>query len=119
MRRAAKIDQNHREIVDALRRAGVSILDLSAVGRGCPDLLCCRGELTRLMEVKRPKAKGQRAGTLAPAQIAFRAAWPAEIAVVDSVESAIAAMGLKASKVDVGPHYQAGTHALLPRNQDQ
>jgi hypothetical protein len=39
VRRAAKVDANHGEIVKALRSAGCGVLDLSAVGNGCPDLL--------------------------------------------------------------------------------
>ena len=39
MRRAAKIDENQPEIVDALRAMGCSVTILSAVGNGCPDIL--------------------------------------------------------------------------------
>lgn len=59
MRRAARVDGNHAEIVDALRRVGCAVLDLSRVGDGCPDLLVRapgRGDLL-LMEVKAAKGK--------------------------------------------------------------
>ena len=54
MRRAAKVDANHREIVATLRAAGCEVLDLSRVGGGCPDLLVYRTArgLLRLIEVK-------------------------------------------------------------------
>ena len=94
-RRAARVDANHAEIVDALRRAGCAVLDLSAVGKGCPDLLVAVGGKQQLIEIKRPKAKGQRAGELTPDQREFIAQWPASIAVVDSAERALQAMGLQ------------------------
>ena len=56
MRRAAKVDTNHREIVAALERCGCSVQSLAAVGAGVPDLLvgvaARAGRLTLLMEVK-------------------------------------------------------------------
>lgn len=39
MRRAAKIDANQTEIVDALRSVGAKVQSLAAVGDGVPDLL--------------------------------------------------------------------------------
>ena len=52
MRRAAKVDANHAEVVAALRQIGCRVQDLSGVGGGCPDLLVgWRGRLV-LIEVK-------------------------------------------------------------------
>jgi len=71
MRRAARVDRNHAEIVDALRKCGARVLDLSRVGRGCPDLLVHVGRLLVLVEVKTPQ------GTWTEAQERFReAGWP-------------------------------------------
>jgi hypothetical protein len=39
MRRAARVDANHLDIAHALRRAGVHVTSLAAVGKGVPDLL--------------------------------------------------------------------------------
>ena len=39
MRRAARTDENHTAIVQALLDAGCSVQSLAAVGCGCPDLL--------------------------------------------------------------------------------
>jgi hypothetical protein len=39
MRRAAKVDANQTEIVQALRQIGAVVQSLAAVGNGCPDLL--------------------------------------------------------------------------------
>ena len=39
MRRAARVDRNHSEIVEALRRVGASVQPLHGVHDGVPDLL--------------------------------------------------------------------------------
>lgn len=57
MRRAAKVDANQREIVDALERLGWVWLDLTRVGGGCPDGVVERAGVVRLVEFKAPKGK--------------------------------------------------------------
>lgn len=52
MRKRARIDQNHAEIVDALRKVGCSVLSLAPMGDGCPDLLVGRRGVNYLLEVK-------------------------------------------------------------------
>lgn len=52
LRRAAKIDSNHSEIVDALRQCGAFVTSLAAVGKGCPDLLVGFRGRWMLIEVK-------------------------------------------------------------------
>ena len=86
VRRAARVDQNHAEVVDALRKAGCSVVSLAAIGKGCPDLLAARSGRTVLLEVKLPKGK------LNDEQSDFHAAWLGEIATVRSAEEAIAVM---------------------------
>ena len=39
MRRAARVDSNHIEIVKAFRKLGCSVLSLASLGKGVPDLL--------------------------------------------------------------------------------
>lgn len=83
MRRAAKVDANQRVIVDALRRVGASVIDLSAVGDGCPDLLIGYRGQTWLVEVKSTRGK------LTPAQKVVHAEWHGfPIAVIKTVEEA-------------------------------
>lgn len=70
VRRAAKKDDNHKIIVEALRKVGAYVQDLGSVGSGCPDLLCdYRGAWT-LIEVKDGE-KVQSARKLTPDQINF------------------------------------------------
>lgn len=94
VRRAAKVDVNHAEIVHALREAGCFVQDLSAVGKGCPDLLVSRAGVWYLIEVKRPKARGQAAGTLTDDQIVWIDRACADVHVVKSIDDALRAVGL-------------------------
>jgi hypothetical protein len=99
MRRAAKVDANHAEIAKALRSAGCGVLDLSAVGNGCPDLLVhapTHPHAVALIEVKDGK-KSPSKRKLTPAQQEFHATWRGPIAVVTNVAEALAAVGIKAA----------------------
>ena len=57
MRRNARIDKNHPEIVEAFRKLGASVLSLAPLGRGIPDLLVAIGGVTWLIEIKSKKGK--------------------------------------------------------------
>lgn len=57
MRRNARIDKNHPEIVAAFRKLGASVLSLAPLGRGIPDLLVAIGGVTWLIEIKSKKGK--------------------------------------------------------------
>ena len=100
MRRAAKKDRNHGEIVEALRKVGATVVDLGAVGHGVPDLLVGLGGKTMLMEVKDGQ-KCPSARHLTPDQERFFAGWHGgPLAVVDSVDSALRMAGLLQPKAD-------------------
>ena len=77
MRRAARIDGNHIEIVKEFRGyPGVSVLSLAAIGKGVPDLLVAFRGVTWLVEIKMGKGK-QNAK-----QIKFANEWAGCCAVV-------------------------------------
>jgi len=57
MRRNARIDKNHPEIVEAFRKLGASVLSLAPLGRGVPDLLVAINGVTWLIEIKSKKGK--------------------------------------------------------------
>jgi hypothetical protein len=86
----ARIDTNHRVIVDALRDAGATVVSLAAMKHGCPDLLVGFNGETMLMEIKKDaKAK------FTPDQLKFMANWKGgPISRVDSVDAAIRALGV-------------------------
>lgn len=78
MKRAARVDANHGEIVEAFRQCGAEVLSLASLGKGCPDaLVAFRGALA-LIEIKTPTAK------LRPLQERFCARWP--VSIVRSVD---------------------------------
>lgn len=82
VRRAARVDTNHAEVVEAFRRQGYLVLSLASHGRGVPDLLIFRPDTgLRLVEVKRDNK-----ATLTKDQLAFiRQGWPVEV-VTDASE---------------------------------
>lgn len=80
-----KPDANQAAIVAALRKAGVSVQSLSAVGSGCPDLLCSYHGYVTLLEVKQPGKN------VTPAQRRWHAAWDAycPLFVVETPDDAV------------------------------
>lgn len=94
MRRAARVDGNQAEIVDALRRVGATVQSLAAIGKGCPDLLVGYNGTTYLMEVKDP-TKPKSDIQLTPDQREWHSKWcGSSIAVVYGVEGAFKILGL-------------------------
>ena len=86
MRRKSRTDATQAAIVRALKAAGCTVLDLSGVAGGVPDLLVARAGQMFLIECKSPpgprggtSAKGQRLNGL---QEMWRAGWRAPVGVV-------------------------------------
>lgn len=96
MRRAAKRDANHPEIVAALRDAGCGVVDLAAIGCGVPDLLVCEAthpHASLLMEVK-DGTKPPSERKLTKDQTRFHAEWKGRKCVVTSITEALQAVGI-------------------------
>lgn len=92
MRRAAKVDRNHGEVVNALRKVGCSVQDLSAIGKGCPDLLIGIPAVRELafMEIK-DGSKPPCERRLTDAQVKWHARWEGyPVHIVESVSDALA-----------------------------
>jgi len=89
MRRKARVDANQKEIVEALRSQGATVLHLHTVGGGCPDILVGYYGENYLIELK-DGSKSLSRQKLTPDEKQFFANWQGQVAVVDSVESAIA-----------------------------
>lgn len=49
---ARRTDANHKDITKFFRDCGAYVIDLSRVGKGCPDLCIGYGGLTVLVEIK-------------------------------------------------------------------
>ena len=94
MRRAAKIDRNQPEIVNALRLAGASVQLLHSVGEGCPDILIGYRGVNILAEIKDHEASNTDR-KLRPRQVEWHAAWRGQAAVIETVGQALALIGLK------------------------
>lgn len=94
MRRAARTDRNHLEIVAALRKVGCTVRSLAAVGQGCPDLLVGYQGRTLALEIKDgEKPPSER--KLTDDEARFFATWAGEAYVVTSVEEALAVVTRK------------------------
>mgnify|MGYP001167477209 CR=1 FL=1 len=99
MRKHGKVDVSHAAIRDALRQLGVTVIDLSSVGEGCPDLAAHWPRVPGwiLLEVKTAssrsaKMRARQQHDLTPAQVALHARAP--VAIVYSLEDALEAVGL-------------------------
>ena len=87
MRRRARTDGNHGQIVEALRAAGCTVQSLAAIGDGTPDLLVGVGGRNLLVEVK-DGSKSPSRRRLTDDERTWHAAWAGQVAVV-ATESVI------------------------------
>lgn len=87
MRRAAKVDANHGEVVEALRAAGAVVASTASIGNGFPDLIAAKGKRVWMIEVKGPKGK------LTPDQVKFIGEWPGVVHIIRSKDEALTLVG--------------------------
>lgn len=92
MRRAARVDANQPEIVEALRRVGATVQPLHQVGGGCPDLLIGFRNQNFLMEVKdgNKRPSEQR---MSEAQHEWHRVWMGQKTIVRNVREALTVIG--------------------------
>ena len=87
-----RTDKNQAEIVRALRSVGATVLDLSMVGGGCPDLVVGIFGKDHKMEIKNPDARGK----LRTSQIIFQEYWKGSpVHVVETPDDALRVIGVK------------------------
>ena len=89
--RARKVDDNQGKIVEALRRCGATVQILSGVGAGCPDILAGIFKRNFLLEIKNPD-QPKSAQVLTADEAIWHNEWKGQVAVVRSVEEAVAAI---------------------------
>lgn len=99
MRRAAKVDANQHEIVDALRGVGASVSITSAVGEGFPDIAVGYKGQNLLLEIK-DGSKPPSDRKLTPAQQKWHREWCGTVLVVETVKDAFRAIGLSVTDGD-------------------
>jgi Holliday junction resolvase len=83
MKLRARIDKNHKSIVECFRKLGCSVLSLSSQGKGCPDLLISYQKQCYLVEVK------DTGGKLRESQKAFMRNWGSPVYVVHSTNEVV------------------------------
>jgi hypothetical protein len=91
VRRAAKVDANHSEIVAALRKIGATVTSTAAIGKGFPDLAVGWRGMTLLLEIK-DGAKPPSARQLTDDERKWHGEWRGHADVVESVEQALRAV---------------------------
>lgn len=97
MRRRAAIDRNQPDIVKRLRAVGCTVQPLHSVGGGCPDLLVGFQGRNVLLELK-DGDKPPSAQRLTDDQAEWHAVWRGQVAVVNSIEGALAALGIEVTR---------------------
>ena len=88
-RRASKVDDNQKVIVETLRRVGFSVQSLAATGKGCPDILVGSNGKNFLFEIK-DGAKPECKRKLTPDEEAWHKAWKGQIHIALCAEEIIA-----------------------------
>lgn len=92
VRRAAKVDGNQAEIVECLRAIpDCSVLVLSAVGEGCPDVMVGYRGFNFLFEIKDPKQPKHR-HELTEDQRKFHGSWNGQVTKVFGLKEIIDCM---------------------------
>lgn len=79
-RRAAKVDDNQKEIVALFRKLGWTVLIISQL-KNCCDIIVSKNGRTVAIEIK-DGAKPASARKLSDGEIKFRDAWQGEYALV-------------------------------------
>jgi hypothetical protein len=78
-----RTDSNQKVITDCFRRLGYSIIDLSGIGGGCPDIEIGKHGINDLVEIKTENGK------LNELQLAFAAKWNAPVYLIRSVDDIV------------------------------
>lgn len=88
MRLRARVDDNQKQIVTALRKLGYSVLHLHALGKGAPDILVGARRKNFLFEIKDGDKSPSRQ-KLTPDEKEFHDSWSGQVMIVKSAEEII------------------------------
>lgn len=88
MRRRAKVDANHKQIVEGLRAAGFTVASTAEIGGGFPDICVAAQGFNILFEIKADEDE-----PLTKQQQKFHQEWPGQVAVIWSLEHALELLG--------------------------
>lgn len=81
-----KVDANQPAIVEAIRRAGATVMDMHILGEGKPDIAIGHGGLTIIAEIKDGDKK------LTPDEQEFHNTWTGGVYLIRNVEDALNAV---------------------------
>ena len=88
MRRAARVDSNHGEVMRAFRKMGLSVADTSRLGGGFPDIAIGWAGVTALVEIKDGlKVPSKR--KLTPDEQDFASTWKGGVHLVESLDDVL------------------------------
>lgn len=87
-RTQSKRDANHGEISEVFRSLGFTVLDISAVGGGCPDIVVGRRGYNWLIEIK-DGSKPPSARKRTVDELTFAVHWNGQVKVISSRDEAI------------------------------
>lgn len=82
---ARRVDVNQREIVKTLRKMGFTVLILSMVGKGCPDILVGAFGKNILIEIKDGN-KPPSGRKLTEHEQIFHDAWKGQVCVIKNID---------------------------------
>jgi len=83
-----RVDGNQKQVVQNLRKCGYSVLILSNVGKGCPDLLVGHNGLNLLVELKDPDQPPSKR-VLTTDEVKFFETWRGKAIVAENLEDII------------------------------
>jgi len=86
---AARVDKNQKEIVEAFRRFGCSVLHLHTVGHGCPDICVGLNKKSVLVEIK-DGSKTKSGKELTADEQKFHNEWKGSLFIVENLGDVIA-----------------------------
>ena len=92
MRRAARVDANQAEVVEALRGVGASVTTTHTIGQGFPDLAVGFRGRTYLLELKDGQLPPSRR-KLTPDEQRWHEEWRGHAVVVNDADEALRVIG--------------------------
>lgn len=99
MRRAARTDANHAEIIAAFRAIGFVVSDTSRLGNGFPDAIISRSMKTAVVEIKDGN-KPPSARKLTADEQRFKDAWAGVHLIVESLDD-VERIGREWTRIEV------------------
>ena len=80
-----RVDRNQVEIVKAFRQAGCSVLVMSSLGKGAPDIAVGRFGKTFFFEIK-DGSKPPSSRKLTPSEVKFKDEWRGHYGIINSLD---------------------------------